>query len=143
MMERVSLVHVLEVRVHSQRQQMFDLLDSIVVVSLDNFDQRRLVIDITEICLTLILSQLDHELILTVVSCIEDWQRFGGILTVRVQAVGQQVFENMLAYVLIGKMKFCVEQVSFFDILAEQMKRGHLLRIHGIEVSYFIFEVAH
>jgi hypothetical protein len=38
MMERVSLVHVLKVRIHSYTKQMLDLSDCVILVPFDDFD---------------------------------------------------------------------------------------------------------
>ena len=71
MVQRISLVFVLEIGIHPQRQQMFQLFCCIIFAVFDYLNQRSLVGYIAEIYFTLVFFENHHEIILAIFGCIE------------------------------------------------------------------------
>lgn len=92
-----SFVHILEVWVHPQLQQMLGLLQTKALISLYNLDQGSLVIYCTKIYFAFVSSQNYHEIVFAVESSVEDWQGLARVVTVRVETVREEVLKDMFS----------------------------------------------
>jgi hypothetical protein len=116
------------------------LLDGEVLASLDQLDEGDLVFGCAEIDLGLVLTQSEDEFVLAIQGCIEDGEGFGRVVAVGVETDREEVLEYPLGLVVFGELVVCLEEVAFFDVLAEEVEGCHQLVVGVVEVPDLALE---